>query len=161
MHHQDAQPIVAHQPAAGRVGIVVALGVGALGILGLAASVYVSMSGQPGLGLVMAALALWMFVLFLYVLRDAQGKLGWRIEIGTEAVALVLPSGRSLIHRLSAVDTRIPYDNIEAVETRRGGLSQLWLGQYATKLCAQVERRQVGNSWRGQGARNSARQFTS
>lgn len=118
MHHEDAQPIVASQPAAGRFGIVVALGIGALASLSLAASVYVSMGGQAGLGLVMAALALWMFVLFLYVLRDAQGKLGWRIEIGSDAVTLLLPSGRSLIHRLSAVDTRIPYDTIEAIETR-------------------------------------------
>ena len=106
------------QPAAGWLNLFVALTIGALGIFSLAASVYVFIIGQASLGLVMAALAVFLFTLFLYVFRDGQGKIGWRIEIGAEALKLQLPSGRSLIHRLAPVDTCIPYDKIDAIETR-------------------------------------------
>jgi hypothetical protein len=53
-----------------------------------------------------------------YVWRDFRGKWGLRVVLGPEAVALDLPAGRSLIHRVPAQRLTIPYADIAAIETR-------------------------------------------
>jgi hypothetical protein len=70
------------------------------------------------LGLIMLAVAGFMVALCLYVLRDLRGKWGLRITLGTDAVTLALPSGRSLIHRPPAQHMTIPYADIETIGTR-------------------------------------------
>jgi hypothetical protein len=70
------------------------------------------------LGLFMLAVTGFMAALCLYVLRDLRGKWGLRVALGTDAVALALPAGRSLIHRPPAQHMTIPYADVAAVETR-------------------------------------------
>jgi hypothetical protein len=60
------------------------------------------------LGLFMLAVAGFTAALCLYVLRDLRGKWGLRITLGPDAVTLVLPSGRSLIHRPPAQHMTVP-----------------------------------------------------
>ncbi len=76
------------------------------------------MSGQFGVGAVVLAVAVITLILFRYVLRDALGKLGWRIGIAAASLELDLPSTRSLTHHLEAVHTRLRFDEIERIETR-------------------------------------------
>jgi hypothetical protein len=70
------------------------------------------------LGLFMAAAAGLICALTAYVWRDFGGKWGLRIDLDRDAVTLVLPSGRSLIHRPPAQHVTVPYADIEGVETR-------------------------------------------
>jgi hypothetical protein len=53
-----------------------------------------------------------------YVGRDLHGKWRLRIFLDYDGVKLDLPSGRSLIHRPPEQHLKVPYADIEAVETR-------------------------------------------
>lgn len=74
--------------------------------------------GEIGLGLILAAVAVFCMGLFFYVRRDMRGKRGWKIEIDEGVLALDLPRERSLIYRLEPVSTHLRFDEIAAVETR-------------------------------------------
>lgn len=100
------------------LGPFVTVMIGAVVILFAVLSAAAIAGGNVGIGVFMAALAAVMGVLFLYVLRDTGGTLGWRIAIGADAMDLDLPRGRSLIHRLDPVHAHIRFDEIEAVEGR-------------------------------------------
>lgn len=65
-----------------------------------------------------AATAVFMACLTGYVLRDLRGKWGLRVELQPDRMVLDLPAGRSLIHRPIAQHLTIPYNEIDAVETR-------------------------------------------
>jgi hypothetical protein len=80
---------------------------------------------QWALGLFMMALAGFMGALTGYVWRDLRGKWGLRVVLGSDAVTLDLPAGRSLIHRPPAQHLTIPYADIEAIEARFEAYSSL------------------------------------
>lgn len=65
-----------------------------------------------------AATAIFMACLTGYVLRDLRGKWGLRVELQQDRMVLDLPAGRSLIHRPVAQHLTIPYNEVDAVETR-------------------------------------------
>jgi hypothetical protein len=67
--------------------------------------------------MVMACTCL-MAALVGYVGRDLAGKWGLRLVLYNNAVALDLPSGRSLINRPPTQHLTVPYADIEAIETR-------------------------------------------
>lgn len=69
-------------------------------------------------GALVAAMAVFMACLTGYVLRDLWGKWGLRVELQQDRMVLDLPAGRSLIHRPIAQHLTIPYNEIDAVETR-------------------------------------------
>lgn len=69
--------------------------------------------------------ALVLVALLLYVYRDAAGKWGLSIRLDGQGVRLDLPRSRSLIHRLQPVHERLPYADIEALETRLEAYSSL------------------------------------
>jgi hypothetical protein len=70
------------------------------------------------LGLFVMACAGFMGALTGYVWRDLNGKWGLRVALDKNAVALDLPSWRSLIHRPSAQHVTIPYSDIAAIDAR-------------------------------------------
>jgi hypothetical protein len=114
------KPLVLRQLAAGWISAFVTVLIGALSLLlfGLASVVLAAEEFSIGVFLPVAAVAGVAVVLFFYVLRDARGKLGWRIGIGADALDLDLPASRSLTHRLKAVHARLRLDEIESVQTR-------------------------------------------
>jgi len=114
------KPIVLRQLAAGWISTFVTVLIGALSVflLGLVGIVLAAEQFSIGMFLAVAATASVVIVLFCYVLRDARGKLGWRISIGADALDLDLPASRSLTHRLKPVHARLRFDEIESVETR-------------------------------------------
>jgi hypothetical protein len=69
-------------------------------------------------GAFVAAISVFMAFLTGYVLRDLRGKWGLRVELRQDRMVLDLPAGRSLIHRPVAQHLTIPYNEIDAVETR-------------------------------------------
>jgi hypothetical protein len=69
-------------------------------------------------GAFVAAMACFMAGLTGYVLQDLRGKWGLRVELLPDRMVLDLPAGRSLIHRPVAQHLKIPYSDIDAVETR-------------------------------------------
>jgi hypothetical protein len=68
--------------------------------------------------LILAPVAAFMAGLTDYVLKDLRGKWGLRVALDSDALVLDLPVGRSLIHRPPAQHLHIPYDDIEAIESR-------------------------------------------
>jgi hypothetical protein len=74
--------------------------------------------GSWGLGLFLAALGVFIAGLLGYVVRDLRGRWGLRVLLYDDHVTLELPAGRSLVHRPARQQLAIPYDAIEAVETR-------------------------------------------
>ncbi|HMG79535.1 MAG TPA: hypothetical protein VK591_12690 [Xanthobacteraceae bacterium] len=70
---------------------------------------------------VVAAEACLMGALTDYVWRDFAGKWRLRVVLGTDAVTLDLPAGRSLIHRPPAQHLTVPFADIAAVESRLEG----------------------------------------
>ncbi len=73
---------------------------------------------QWELGLFGIAVACFCAGLSAYVWRDFKGKWGLRVVLDRDAVMFDLPATRSLIHRLPAQRLTIPYNEIEAIETR-------------------------------------------
>lgn len=112
-------PTLIRPSIAGRIGgaFTTAL-IGALSLFMLGAAAIITADGHVGAGAFTLAITGVMVVLARYVLRDVRAKWGWRIAIGTDALDLDLPSGRSLIHRLDPVHARVRYDQIDAIETR-------------------------------------------
>ena len=112
------QPIVIGRSTAGWLGSMVAtVFIGAIALGMLIVAVLVLLNGAQ-LGILFLVVAVILGILFANLLRDTRGKTGWRIVIGTDALDLDLPLGRSLIHRLDAVHAPIRFDEIEAIETR-------------------------------------------
>lgn len=113
-------PIVLRQLAAGWISMFATIVIGTVCIflLGAAGVVLADEQFSVGMFLVVAATAAVVVVLFFYVLRDARGKLGWRISIGSDALDLDLPASRSLTRRLKSVHARLRFDEIESVQTR-------------------------------------------
>jgi hypothetical protein len=98
-------------------GVVVLAGLG--GFLAVFAILLVRADWR--VSLVVTAAACLMAALTDYVWRDFAGK--WRLHVllDTDAVALDLPAGRSLIHRPPLQHLTIPYTEIAAVESRLEG----------------------------------------
>jgi hypothetical protein len=96
-------------------GVVVIGGVGALMAV---AAVFLLVVQQWALGALSLALAALMATLTDYVVKDLRGKWGLRVVLEAGALVLDLPVGRSLIHHPAAQHLKIPYDEIEAVESR-------------------------------------------
>jgi hypothetical protein len=87
--------------------------------IGMAAAAFVLLrQDQIAGGLTLALIAAMIAYLVGYVARDTYAKWMLRAEFGPTSVALRLPAGRSLIHRLPAFEGVIPYADIAAIETR-------------------------------------------
>jgi hypothetical protein len=71
--------------------------------------------GTFGLGLLAAGFAFIMFLVFVELMQSLRA----RVEIGDTSVKLTLPSGRGPTPVLRYNSYDIPYDQIQAVETRR------------------------------------------
>lgn len=56
--------------------------------------------------------------LSLYLLRDLRGKLGLRVVVDEGTIRLILPAGRSPIHRVATQHVTLPLTAIDAVEAR-------------------------------------------
>jgi hypothetical protein len=83
------------------------------------AAVFFLVLQQWALGaLILAPLATLMAGLTFYVVKDLRGKWGLRVELEADALVLDLPAGRSLIHRPAAQHAKVPYGDIEAIESR-------------------------------------------
>jgi hypothetical protein len=90
------------------------VGAVSLGMIGLA----VVLIRHSTIGWFVALVGIFMAALTGYAGRDLAGRWGLRIALGSDAVTLDLPSGRSLIHRPKTQHLTIPYADIAAVETR-------------------------------------------
>ena len=121
----------------GLLSLVAAVFVGIVSALLTAAAIWL-LTQHWGLGLLAGTVACFCAGLTAYVWRDFRGKWGLRILLDRDAVALDLPSGRSLIHRVPAQRLRIPYADIAAVETRLEGYRSLGMANmqraYALRL---------------------------
>lgn len=73
---------------------------------------------QWALGALIMAVAWLIASLTAYVARDLRGKWGLRVAMDADSLVLDLPAGRSLIHKAATLHTRIPFADIEAIETR-------------------------------------------
>jgi hypothetical protein len=82
------------------------------------AAVYLLVLQQWALGALTLALAAFLAGLTDYLVKDLRGKWGLRVAMEADALVLDLPVGRSLIHRPAAQHLKIPYGDIEAVESR-------------------------------------------
>jgi hypothetical protein len=109
--------------------------VGGVTLLMAVAAVYLLVLRQWGLGALTLALAAFMAGLTDYLVRDLRGKWGLRVAMEADVLVLDLPFGRSLIHRPAAQHLKIPYSDIEAIETR--------LEAYATFGMAMLQRAYV------------------
>lgn len=109
--------------------------VGGVTLLMVVAAVCLLVLKQWGLGALTLALAAFMAGLTDYLARDLRGKWGLRVAMGADALALDLPVGRSLIHRPAAQHLKVPYSDIEAIESR--------LEAYATFGMAMLQRAYV------------------
>jgi hypothetical protein len=114
----NSKPVVVNRTAAGVFSAVSAALVGALCIFMLVVAGFVIADGEYAVGAVVIAVAAIMLLLFQYALRDAMGKLGWRITIDATSLRLDLPATRSLIHHLEPVHMQIGFDQIAYIETR-------------------------------------------
>jgi hypothetical protein len=120
-------------------GVVI---VGALSAFMAAGAVYLLAVQQWALGALTLAVAAFMAALTDYVLKDLRAKWGLRVALEPDALVLDLPAGRSLIHRPPAQHLRIPYGEIEAIESR--------LEAYATLGMAMLQRAYVLHRKNGQ-----------
>ncbi len=119
MRQEDSGAIVIRPPLAGRIGSVfgtVLLGAACLTTVG-GMAIFIA-SGEVAVVITLAVCSVVILGLFVYVLRDTRSKLGWRVTIGTDALELDLPAGRSPVHRLEPVHKKVRFDEIAAVETR-------------------------------------------
>ncbi len=69
-------------------------------------------------GLIFIALSLFVVPLMAYVSRDGHGRLGWRVEITSADVNLILPAGRSFLGSPPALALTLPLAAIASVEHR-------------------------------------------
>jgi hypothetical protein len=104
------------------IGVVL---LAAVTVFQLLVAAFLLVKGQWLVALVVLACACLMAALTDYVGRDLRGKWGLRVALEPDALQLNLPSGRSLIHRPPAQHLTIPFDQIEAIETRREGYGSL------------------------------------
>jgi hypothetical protein len=101
------------------LSLVAVLVLAAATIFQLLVGLFLLVKGQwLVVALVVLACACLMAALTDYVGRDLRGKWGLRVALQPNGLALDLPAGRSLIHRPAAQHLTIPYDQIEAIETR-------------------------------------------
>ena len=96
---------------------VIALAGASLFMIGLA--ILVLWQWEWRLGPFLALLACFMAALTAYVGKDLRGKWSLRVVLEPDALVLDLPENRSLIHHPPALHARIPYSEIEAIETRQ------------------------------------------
>jgi hypothetical protein len=120
-------------------GVLVVGGVTALMTM---AAVYLLVLQQWALGVLTLALAAFMAGLTDYLVKDLRGKWGLRVAMEADALVLDLPVGRSLVHRPAAQHLKIPYDDIEAIESR--------IEAYATLGMAMLQRAYVLRRKNGQ-----------
>lgn len=92
--------------------------IGLITLLALGFAAALIFSGEWGFGAFIAALGIFMGALDGYVLRDLLGRWDLRAELFKDRVVLNLPAERSLIHRPPGQRLTIPYNDIEAIETR-------------------------------------------
>jgi hypothetical protein len=100
------------------VSVFAVVALAGVSVLFTAFAVYLLAIGQWGFPvLAVAATACFISALTGYVAQDLHGKWGLRVVLD-DALVLDLPSGRSLIHRPPIQHLKIPYADIEAIETR-------------------------------------------
>jgi hypothetical protein len=103
----------------GLVSVFAVAALAGVSVLFTAFAVYLLAIGQWGFpALAVAAAACLVSALTGYVARDLHGKWGMRVVLDDPVLVLDLPSGRSLIHRPPTQHLKIPYADIEAIETR-------------------------------------------
>ena len=94
-----------------------------------------------GLGLFMTLMACFMAALSAYVGRDLRARWGLHVVLEPDALVLDLPKNRSLIHHPPALHARIPYSDIEAIETRQ----EVYVSQFMGMMqCPYVLHRKNG-----------------
>ena len=116
--------------------------VGGVTALMAVAAVYFLVLQQWALGALTLALAAFLAGLTDYLVKDLRGKWGLRVAMEADALVLDLPVGRSLVHRPAAQHLKIPYGDIEAVESR--------LEAYGTLGMAMLQRAYVLRRKNGQ-----------
>ena len=107
------------------LSLIAVLLLAAVTVFQLLVGLFLLVKGQWLVALVVLACACLMAALTDYVGRDLRGKWGLHVALEPDALRLDLPSGRSLIHRPPAQHLTIPYDQIEAIETRLEGYGSL------------------------------------
>jgi hypothetical protein len=111
------------------VSIFVVATLAGVSVLFTAFAVYLLAIGHWGFPmLAVAATACFISALTGYVARDLHGKWGMRVVLDDPMLTLHLPSGRSLIHRPPTQHLKIPYADIEAIETRLEAYGSLGMG---------------------------------
>jgi hypothetical protein len=111
------------------ISVFAVAALGGVSILFTAFAVFLLAIGQWGfLTLAVAATACLISALTGYTARDLHGKWGMRVVLDDPVLTLDLPSGRSLIHRPPTQHLKIPYADIEAIETRLEAYSSLGMG---------------------------------
>jgi hypothetical protein len=98
--------------------LVAVLVCGAASICMLGFVVICLLAKQWSLAVLILAVAWLLASLTGYVVRDLRGKWRLRVTMDPDALVLDLPAGRSLIHKAPTQQLRIPYAEIEAIETR-------------------------------------------
>ncbi|MBI1869069.1 MAG: hypothetical protein HYS06_12390 [Methylocystis sp.] len=78
--------------------------------------------------LVVAPVACFIAGLAGYGVRDLRGKWGLRVTSEADSLVLDLPAGRSLIHHPAAQHAKIPYAEVEAIESRLEAYGSLGMG---------------------------------
>jgi hypothetical protein len=111
------------------VSIFVVATLAGVSVLFTAFAVYLLAIGYWGFPmLAVAATGCFISALTGHVARDLHGKWGTRVVMDDPMLTLDLPSGRSLIHRPPTQHLRIPYADIEAIETRLEAYGSLGMG---------------------------------
>ena len=93
--------------------------IGGIAVFMTAMAVLLLVAKSWGLAAFFTLLACFMAALTAYVGKDLHGKWGLRVVLEPDALVLDLPTGRSLIHHPPELHTRIPFNEIEAIETRQ------------------------------------------
>ena len=98
--------------------LVAVLVCGAAGVFMVGVVVICVVNRAWSLGALILAVAWLLASLTGYVARDLRGKWRLRVTMDADSLVLDLPAGRSLIHKAPTQHARIPYTEIEAIETR-------------------------------------------
>ena len=114
-------------PVGQRIFSIICVGILSLATAFMVAVALLVLPNHWALGLLMAAVAVFMGALTGYVFRDLRGKLGLYVTLDDDAASFRLPAGRSLIHRPPAQQLTVPYSDIDAIETRYEGYRSLGL----------------------------------
>ncbi|MEM5516487.1 hypothetical protein WNY37_05970 [Henriciella sp. AS95] len=110
----------------GRIGAaVIVMSIVLVAVATLAGAVQLWQASEYIWALVVASIAIPLGLILRYMLRDLQGKWGWRVEVRSDHAVVSLPSGRSLYHRPPAYSGVVAYSDLSRVECRPELYAQL------------------------------------